>query len=83
MESGADVCVQSTHKLAGGLQQTGLIHWREGRVDSAVYPDALDLGPGVVPLEPTDVARAVRYVLEQPANVNVAELVLRPTAQVL
>jgi len=30
-----------------------------------------------------DVARAVRYVLEQPANVNVAEVVLRPTAQVL
>jgi arginine decarboxylase len=34
MAAGADVCVQSTHKLAGGLQQTGLIHWREGRADS-------------------------------------------------
>jgi arginine decarboxylase len=30
MDAGADVSVQSTHKLAGGLQQTGLIHWREG-----------------------------------------------------
>ena len=29
MASGADVCVQSTHKLAGGLQQTGLIHWQD------------------------------------------------------
>jgi arginine/lysine/ornithine decarboxylase len=27
MGAGADICVQSTHKLAGGLQQTGLIHW--------------------------------------------------------
>jgi NADP-dependent 3-hydroxy acid dehydrogenase YdfG len=57
-----------------GIVETPLIH---------VYPDALDLGPGVVPLEPMDVARAVRYVLEQPANVNVTEVVLRPTAQVL
>jgi NADP-dependent 3-hydroxy acid dehydrogenase YdfG len=57
-----------------GIVETPLIH---------VYPDALDLGPGVVPLEPMDVARAVRYVLEQPANVNVAEVVLRPKAQVL
>jgi NADP-dependent 3-hydroxy acid dehydrogenase YdfG len=57
-----------------GIVETPLIH---------VYPDALDLGPRVVPLEPMDVARAVRYVLEQPANVNVAEVVLRPTAQVL
>jgi arginine decarboxylase len=40
MESGADVCVQSTHKLAGGLQQTGLIHWREERVDSELLEEA-------------------------------------------
>ena len=32
--------VQSTHKLAGGLQQTGLIHWREGRVDSELMEEA-------------------------------------------
>jgi NADP-dependent 3-hydroxy acid dehydrogenase YdfG len=57
-----------------GIVETPLIH---------VYPEALDLGPGVVPLDPMDVARAVRYVLEQPANVNVAEVVLRPTRQVL
>ncbi|WP_321167681.1 hypothetical protein [Baekduia soli] len=24
MDAGADLCVQSTHKLAGGLQRTGL-----------------------------------------------------------
>ena len=40
MEAGADVAVQSTHKLAGGLQQTGLMHWREGRVDSELMEEA-------------------------------------------
>jgi arginine decarboxylase len=40
MASGADVCVQSTHKLAGGLQQKGLLHWREGRVDSELMEEA-------------------------------------------
>lgn len=57
-----------------GLVETPLIH---------VYPDALDVTPGVVPLEPVDVARAVLFVLQQPPNVNVAEVVLRPTGQVL
>ncbi|HEU4977768.1 MAG TPA: hypothetical protein VFT42_02635 [Solirubrobacteraceae bacterium] len=40
MAAGADICVQSTHKLAGGLQQTGLIHWQEGRVDSELMEEA-------------------------------------------
>jgi arginine decarboxylase len=40
MASGADICVQSTHKLAGGLQQTGLIHWQCGRVDSELLEEA-------------------------------------------
>src|SRR6478672_6910339 len=40
MASGADICVQSTHKLAGGLQQTGLIHWQEERVDSELMEEA-------------------------------------------
>jgi arginine decarboxylase len=40
MDAGADVSLQSTHKLAGGLQQTGLIHWREGRVDSELMEEA-------------------------------------------
>jgi arginine decarboxylase len=40
IEAGADVCVQSTHKLAGGLQQTGLIHWQEERVDSELLEEA-------------------------------------------
>ena len=40
MDGGADIAVQSTHKLAGGLQQTGLIHWREARVDSELMEEA-------------------------------------------
>src|SRR3954469_1832044 len=40
MAAGADVCVQSTHKLAGGLQQTGLIHWQEGRGGSELMEEA-------------------------------------------
>ncbi len=40
MQSGADLCVQSTHKLAGGLQQTGLINWRSGRVDGELMEEA-------------------------------------------
>ena len=40
MAAGADICVQSTHKLAGGLQQTGLIHWHEARVDSELMEEA-------------------------------------------
>jgi lysine decarboxylase len=40
MAAGADICVQSTHKLAGGLQQTGLIHWRRERVDSELLEEA-------------------------------------------
>src|SRR4029450_1075028 len=40
MDAGADIAVQSTHKLAGGLQQTGLIPWGEGRVDSELMEEA-------------------------------------------
>jgi NADP-dependent 3-hydroxy acid dehydrogenase YdfG len=57
-----------------GLVETPLIH---------VYPDALDMVADVTPLDATDIARAVRFVLEQPLQVNVFEVVLRPTAQVL
>lgn len=33
MEAGADICVQSTHKQGGSLQQSGMIHWKEGRIN--------------------------------------------------
>jgi arginine decarboxylase len=34
MDAGADICVQSTHKQGGSLQQSGMIHWKDGRVHS-------------------------------------------------
>jgi clavulanate-9-aldehyde reducatase len=37
---------------------------------------------GITPLAAADCARAVRYVLEQPANCNVFEVMLRPTREV-
>lgn len=57
-----------------GLVETPLIH---------VYPEADALVPGVRALDPDDIAGAVRYVLEQPGNVNVFEIVIRPTGQLL
>ena len=57
-----------------GLVETPLIH---------VYPGALDMVPNVVPMEPEDVAGAVLWALQQPARINVAEILLRPTMQVL
>lgn len=33
MESGADISIQSTHKLGSGLQQTGMIHLKTQRID--------------------------------------------------
>jgi NADP-dependent 3-hydroxy acid dehydrogenase YdfG len=44
-------------------------------------PHAQRLFEQVVPLSPDDVARAIIYVLEQPANVLVRELALQPVAQ--
>jgi NADP-dependent 3-hydroxy acid dehydrogenase YdfG len=57
-----------------GLVETPLIH---------MYPESNDLVLGVIALDPDDIARAVRYVLEQPYNVNVFEVLLRPTGQLL
>jgi NADP-dependent 3-hydroxy acid dehydrogenase YdfG len=55
-----------------GLVETPLIH---------VFPEADSLVEGVVPLRPADVARAIVYAVEQPPNVNVFEIALRPTTQ--
>jgi NADP-dependent 3-hydroxy acid dehydrogenase YdfG len=55
-----------------GLVETPLIH---------VYPEADSLVQGVIPLQPIDVARAILYVLDQPAHCNVFEVALRPTTQ--
>ncbi|QIP84665.1 decarboxylase [Streptomyces sp. Tu 2975] len=40
MEEGADIAVQSTHKMAGSLQQGALLHWHSGRVNDAIMEEA-------------------------------------------
>ena len=40
MEAGADICVQSTHKQGSGLQQTSMIHWKDGRINSKFIKDS-------------------------------------------
>jgi arginine decarboxylase len=40
MEAGADICVQSTHKQGGSLQQSGMIHWKDGRINSDLLMDS-------------------------------------------
>jgi NADP-dependent 3-hydroxy acid dehydrogenase YdfG len=56
-----------------GLVETPLIHVWEGSDDLVV---------GVTPLDPVDVAGAIRYALEQPAYSTVFEIALRPTSQI-
>lgn len=46
-------------------------------------PFAEELKKSVPPLHPGDVARAVRFIFEQPANVAINELAVRPAKQVL
>lgn len=40
MEAGADISVQSTHKQGGALQQAGMIHWKNGRINSEILRDS-------------------------------------------
>ncbi len=61
MEAGADICVQSTHKQGGSLQQTGMIHWKNGRInDNLLIESYRSLGtssPSYVLLASLDAAR--------------------------
>ena len=57
-----------------GLVETPLIH---------VYPEAEEMLPGVVALDPDEIAACIRFVLERPPNVNVFEMLVRPTSQLL
>jgi NADP-dependent 3-hydroxy acid dehydrogenase YdfG len=42
-----------------------------------------ELLPGVTPLSPADVARTIRFAIEQPSNVSINEIVIRPTGQLV
>ncbi len=57
-----------------GLVETPLIH---------LYPEANDMLPGVVALDPAEIAQCIRFVLERPPHVNVFEVLVRPTSQLL
>jgi NADP-dependent 3-hydroxy acid dehydrogenase YdfG len=49
----------------------------------AQYPPEIlpNMLKGAVPLTPIDIARAVVFVLEQPAHVGFNEILVRPTGQ--
>ena len=61
LDAGADVCVQSTHKLIGALTQSSILHWRAGRVDLFRLKNMLQLvqstSPNYLMLASLDVAR--------------------------
>lgn len=61
MEAGADICVQSTHKQGGALQQAGMIHWKEGRVNTKLlmhsYRRLSSSSPSYILLASLDAAR--------------------------
>jgi arginine decarboxylase len=40
MEADADICIQSTHKQGGALQQAGMIHWKNGRINSEILKES-------------------------------------------
>ncbi|MBI2330493.1 hypothetical protein HYU94_03805 [Candidatus Daviesbacteria bacterium] len=40
MSAGADICIQSTHKQGGALQQAAMIHWKNARINSDVLIDS-------------------------------------------
>jgi NADP-dependent 3-hydroxy acid dehydrogenase YdfG len=67
---------------ARGVRVTGI---EPGLVDTPFIDwDAVrDLVPGVSPLDAGDCARAIRFALEQPPNVAINEIVIRPAAQEL
>lgn len=61
MEAGADICVQSTHKQGGALQQGGMIHWKNHRINKDVlmdsYRDLVTTSPSFFLLASLDAAR--------------------------
>ncbi len=61
MQAGADICVQSTHKQGGSLQQGAMIHWNEERVDSSLlvesYRNLSTSSPSYILLASIDASR--------------------------
>lgn len=61
MQAGADICIQSTHKQGGALQQGGMIHWKERKINSELilesYRSLSTSSPSYVLLASLDAAR--------------------------
>ncbi|MFN2461164.1 MAG: aminotransferase class I/II-fold pyridoxal phosphate-dependent enzyme [Candidatus Velthaea sp.] len=70
MEAGADMCINSTHKMLGSLSQTAMIHVQGDRIRldrlKAVYKLFLSTSPNLVLVASLDVARR-QMALEGPA----------------
>lgn len=78
MEAGADICIQSTHKHGGALQQTGMIHWRKGRINEETlldsYQSITTSSPSFFLLASLD---AVRAQMEKDGKRKVEDLILK------
>jgi arginine decarboxylase len=70
MQAGADMCINSTHKMLGSLSQTSMLHVRGNRIKldrlKAVYKLFLSTSPNLVLVASLDVARR-QMALEGPA----------------
>lgn len=70
MQAGADMCINSTHKMLGSLSQTAMLHVQGNRIKldrlKAVYKLFLSTSPNLVLVASLDVARR-QMALEGPA----------------
>ena len=61
MEAGADLCVQSTHKIIGGMTQASMLHARTPRVDLTMLSNVLRFvqttSPSYILMASLDLAR--------------------------
>ena len=61
LEAGADLCVQSTHKIIGGMTQASMLHARSGRIDMDTLADTLRFiqttSPSYILMASLDLAR--------------------------
>lgn len=61
VQIGADLCVQSTHKIIGGMTQASMLHARSGRIDFAMLTNVLRFvqttSPSYILMASLDLAR--------------------------
>lgn len=76
MQSGADICVQSTHKQGSGLQQTSLIHVKGTRIDREKlmnsYASLITTSPSFHLLASID---AARYLMDTQGSDIIDQLI--------